>query len=64
MIGATDELGFRAVEDPLHVHDLHATVLKLMGVQHDALSVRHKGLDMRLTDLFGEHDIAARLTGV
>jgi hypothetical protein len=63
VIGATDELGFRAVEDPLHVHDLHATVLKLMGVQHDALSVRHKGLDMRLTDLFGEHDIAARLTG-
>ena len=40
-----------------------ATVLKLMGVQHDALSVRHKGLDMRLTDLFGENDIAACLTG-
>ncbi|MDA1048172.1 MAG: DUF1501 domain-containing protein [Verrucomicrobia bacterium] len=63
VIGATDELGFRAVEDPLHVHDLHATVLKLMGVQHDLLSVRHKGLDMRLTDLFGYDDIVDRLTG-
>ena len=62
VIGATDELGFRAVQDPLGVHDLHATLLKLMGIDHEALTWFHQGRDMRLTDVFGDHDIADRLT--
>jgi len=63
VIGATDELGFRAVEDPLHAHDLHATLLKLLGIDHESLTWKHQGLERRLTDLFGHHDIADRLTG-
>ena len=61
VIGATDELGFRAVQDPLGVHDLHATLLKLMGIDHEELTWFHQGRDMRLTDVFGDHDIADRL---
>jgi hypothetical protein len=63
VIGATDELGFRATEDTLHTHDLHATILKLMGIDHETLNWRHQGRDMRLTDVFGYDDIADRLTG-
>ncbi|MFT5498316.1 MAG: hypothetical protein ACI9TH_003727 [Kiritimatiellia bacterium] len=63
VIGATDELGFRAVEDPLHAHDLHATLLKLLGIDHEALTWKHQGLERRLTDVFGHQDIADRLTG-
>jgi len=48
-IGATDELGFLAVEDPHHVSDLHATILHLMGLDHERLSYFHQGLDQRLT---------------
>jgi hypothetical protein len=47
--GATDELGYAAVEDVVHVRDLHATVLHLLGIDHTRLSVKHQGLDMRLT---------------
>ena len=47
--GATDEFGMRAVEDPVHVHDLHATILHLMGLDHEKLSYRYQGLDYRLT---------------
>jgi hypothetical protein len=48
-IGATDELGFKAVEDPVHVSDLHATILHLMGLDHTKLSYFHAGLNQRLT---------------
>jgi hypothetical protein len=48
-IGATDELGFKAVEDPCHVSDLHATILHLMGLDHTRLSFLHQGLNQRLT---------------
>lgn len=48
-IGATDELGFRAEEEPYHVSDLHATVLHLMGLDHERLSYFYQGLDQRLT---------------
>jgi len=48
-IGATDELGFEAVEEPVHVSDLHATILHLMGLDHRALSYFYNGLDQRLT---------------
>jgi uncharacterized protein (DUF1501 family) len=52
-IGRTDELGYRAVEDPVHVHDLHATILHLMGLDHTRLTYRFQGRDFRLTDVEG-----------
>jgi hypothetical protein len=56
--GATDEFGFRAVEKPVHVHDLHATMLHLLGLDHERLTFRHAGRDFRLTDVHGRviHD--------
>ncbi len=51
--GATDEFGFKAVEDRVSVHDLHATVLHLMGLDHERLTYRHSGRDFRLTDVSG-----------
>jgi hypothetical protein len=51
--GATDEFGFRAVEKPVHVHDLHATVLRLLGFDHERLTYRYAGRDFRLTDVHG-----------
>ncbi|MEY2428460.1 MAG: hypothetical protein QOJ40_1345 [Verrucomicrobiota bacterium] len=51
--GATDEFGFKAVEDPVHVHDLHATMLQLLGFDHTKLTFRHAGRDFRLTDVHG-----------
>ncbi|MCC6143611.1 MAG: DUF1501 domain-containing protein [Candidatus Hydrogenedentes bacterium] len=51
--GATDELGYNAVEKPVHVHDFHATMLKLLGVQHERLTFRYQGRDFRLTDVAG-----------
>ncbi len=48
-IGATDELGFRAVEKKFHVHDLHATMLALLGLDHERLTYRFEGRDRRLT---------------
>ncbi len=52
--GATDEFGFRAVEDRAHVHDLHATVLHLLGLDHERLTYRYAGRDFRLTDVYGQ----------
>jgi len=51
--GATDEYGWHAVQDRVHVHDLHATILHLMGFDHTRLTVRHAGRDYRLTDVHG-----------
>ncbi len=51
--GATDELGYRAVEDVVHVHDLHATMLHLCGIDHKRLTFRYQGRDFRLTDVHG-----------
>ena len=51
--GATDELGFAAVDDRVHVHDLHATMLHLLGLDHEKLTYRHAGRDFRLTDVHG-----------
>lgn len=51
--GATDEFGFKAVEKPVHVHDLHATMLHLMGLNHEKLTYRYSGRDFRLTDVYG-----------
>ncbi len=52
-IGATDELGYNVVEDKVHVHDLHATILYLMGLEHTKLTYRFQGRDFRLTDVAG-----------
>ncbi len=52
--GATDELGFMITENPVHVHDLHATILHLLGLDHERLVFPHGGLDQRLTDLHGK----------
>ena len=60
-IGATDEVGFRAVDEPLHVNDLHSTILKLMGLDHRKLTFLFQGRQQRLTDIGGDHDIARRL---
>jgi len=51
--GATDELGYHAVENIVHVHDLHATILHLLGIDHKRLTVKFQGLDMRLTNVAG-----------
>ncbi|ADV61745.1 protein of unknown function DUF1501 [Isosphaera pallida ATCC 43644] len=51
--GATDEFGFQAVEDKVHVHDLHATILHLLGFDHERFTYRHAGRDFRLTDVHG-----------
>ncbi len=53
-VGVTDELGFNAVEDRAHVHDLHATILHLLGLNHEKLTFRFQGRDFRLTDVHGE----------
>ena len=59
--GATDEFGCTAVENRVHVHDLHATILHLMGLDHEKLTYRYSGRDFRLTDVHGKvvHDIIA-----
>lgn len=59
--GATDEFGFKAVDNVMHVHDLHATILHLMGFDHERLTFRHAGRDFRLTDVHGHvvNDIIA-----
>jgi uncharacterized protein (DUF1501 family) len=51
--GATDEFGFKAVEKPVHPHDLHATILKLLGFDHEQFTYNYAGLDFRLTGLEG-----------
>jgi hypothetical protein len=53
-VGATDEFGFKAVEKPIHVHDLHATMLHLLGFDHEKFTYRYAGRDFRLTDVHGK----------
>jgi hypothetical protein len=57
--GATDEFGHKAITDRVHMHDLHATLLHLLGLDHEKLTFRHAGRDYRLTDVYGKvvHDI-------
>ena len=59
--GSTDEFGQYAIENKVHMHDLHATILHLLGMDHERLTFRHEGRDFRLTDVFGNvvHDIIA-----
>ena len=59
--GKSDEFGLRAVEDKVHMHDLHATILHLLGLDHERLTYRYSGRDFRLTDVFGRvvHEVLA-----
>jgi hypothetical protein len=59
--GATDDFGFKAIEKPVHVHDIHATILHLFGIDHTRLTYRYSGRDFRLTDVHGNvlHDLLA-----
>jgi arylsulfatase A-like enzyme len=52
-VGATDDFGFKAIDSPWHVHDLHATILHLMGIEHTKLTYNYSGRDFRLTDVHG-----------
>ncbi len=52
--GETDDFGFEAVIDKVHVHDLHATILHLMGLDHERLTYFHQGRDESLTDVYGK----------
>ena len=52
--GATDDVGYNVAEDPVHVHDLHATVLHQLGIDHERLTHRYQGRDYRLTDVHGK----------
>jgi uncharacterized protein (DUF1501 family) len=54
MHGQTDEFGYRPVEGRVHLHDLHATILHLLGLDHERLTWRQLGRDYRLTDVYGE----------
>ncbi len=59
--GATDELGYNAVENTFHIHDFHATMLYLLGIDHERLTFKHRGRDFRLTDVHGKvvHELLA-----
>ena len=52
--GKTDDLGYGVAEHPVHVHDLNATILHLLGVDHERLTFRYQGREFRLTDIHGE----------
>lgn len=59
--GKTDDFSYNITENPVHVHDLNATILHLMGIDHEKLTFRHQGRDFRLTDVHGRvvHDLIA-----
>src|SRR5207302_4200174 len=52
--GSTDDFGWHAIDKKVHVHDLHATILHLMGIDHEKLTYRYSGRDYRLTDVYGK----------
>ena len=52
--GETDDLGYNVVQDGVHVHDLNATIMHLLGIDHKRLTYRHQGRDFRLTDIHGD----------
>jgi hypothetical protein len=53
-LGKTDDFSYNVTEDPVHVHDLNATILHLLGIDHERLTHRFRGRDYRLTDVEGE----------
>ena len=63
VIGATDEFGLRAVENAFDAHDVNATILRLMGMDHLKLTHLYQGREQRLTDVHGEHEFTKKLIG-
>jgi len=63
VIGSTDEIGLRAVDFPVHLHDLHASILALLGMDHKKLTYQFQGRDFRLTDVAGKTDLIDKLRG-
>ena len=61
VIGSTDELGLRAVGDPVHLHDIHASILGLLGLDHLKLTYPYLGRNFRLTDVGGKTDLMDNL---
>ena len=61
MIGATDEFGFRATEDKVHAHDLHATMLSLLGLDYQKSTFSFLGREQRLADVGGQNEFSQRL---
>jgi len=61
IIGATDEIGFKAVQDPVHINDIHATILGLLGLDHKKLTYFFQGRNFRLSDVGGDNNLTARL---
>ena len=61
VIGSTDEIGFKAIEDPVHTNDIHATILALLGLDHNKLTYFFQGRNFRLTDVGGQNNLAPRL---
>ena len=59
--GETDDFSYNIVEKPVHIHDLNATILNQLGIDHERMTYRHQGRDFRLTDVHGNvvHDILA-----
>ena len=56
-VGGTDELGFHVIENPVHVHDIQATILHCLGIDHERLTFRHRGLNFRLTGVEEHHPV-------
>jgi hypothetical protein len=61
IIGATDDIGFQAIHDPVHANDIHATILGLLGLDHKKLTYYFQGRNFRLTDVGGDNNLASRL---
>jgi uncharacterized protein (DUF1501 family) len=62
-IGATDDFGVNAVEMKVSAHDVNATILRLLGMDHTRLTYFYQGRDQRLTDVHGEHEFTQKLVG-
>ncbi len=63
VLGATDEFGLRAVESPFSIHDVHATILRIIGVDHTKLTFNYQSREYRLTDVHGEHEFTNKILG-
>jgi hypothetical protein len=61
VIGSTDDLGLRAVDDKVHLHDFHASILALLGLDHTKLTYPYLGRNFRLTDVSGKTDLVEKL---
>jgi hypothetical protein len=63
VLGSSDDFGLRPAESPFNVHDVNATILRLIGMDHTRLTYLYQSRDMRLTDVHGENEFTKRLIG-